>query len=421
MNTASLRSGVNAAQMPGRAGVSIIDDDPYFVDFLVEAVSGMGYAVDHCGPPGDLDMTLLKPDQILLLDLQMPGFDGIEVLREIASQPVKPRAIILISGLGKHILRSGQLLSHELGLNIAGFLTKPVKLADLREVVDRASLLNAPDAQELQVSDSALLADLRTIVISRNIDVHFQPICSLRRKCIVGFEALARWSHPDHGMVPPSSFINVAEKHRLIENVDWIVLEKTIEFFSGNRHRFAHDFLVSVNMSYNSLRDVGFVERLINLLERWSVSPENLTIEFTETGTVNNLQYLLDVMIRLRMNGISLAIDDFGTGCSSMKKIIDLPFNKLKIDRSFVDKYMTDQDCAAVVRNSIKLANQTELETIAEGIEDAVTMNRIGYLGCDRFQGYLLGRPVEGPAFLDMLENNLPFMRPDLAQFNKLE
>ena len=209
-------------------------------------------------------------------------------------------------------------------------------------------------------------------------------------------------------MIPPRIFIELAEDSDIIRNLDWIVLEKTIRHISQNERLAQSSLSASVNMSCKSFIDLDCANDIAELLSKYKVEAERLTIEITESNSISDLVKLLDILIRLRMKGISLAIDDFGIGYSSLKKLVDLPFNQIKIDKSFVINFQSDPECSAIVKNLLSLALEIDVITIAEGIENEGTLEAIEALGCTRCQGFLFSHPIPVESFVNLVAGPVP-------------
>ena len=206
-------------------------------------------------------------------------------------------------------------------------------------------------------------------------------------------EALARWQHPEYGLVSPGRFIPLAENNGLIDQLTEIIINKSLR----DGHLWEETGLslnLSMNLSTTSLIEGDLCNSLIAQCQRWSINPELITLEVTESSFVQDVGKSLEVLTRLRMHGFGLSIDDFGTGYSSMQQLALLPFTELKLDRSFVDRCYADPSRLAIIESSIELARKLGLKSVAEGVEDELTWQQLAKLGCDVCQGFFSARPM---------------------------
>jgi diguanylate cyclase (GGDEF)-like protein len=239
-----------------------------------------------------------------------------------------------------------------------------------------------------------LLADLRNAVESQeHIVLHYQPLMDLTGGRIVGVEALARWQHPEHGLLSPDRFIPLAEHTGIIRPLTWLILRTALE---QNRQWADQGLLlrVSVNLSARCLLDSGFCDRLVQLLAETGVPAERLELELTESAIMSDPDHAMRILEDLAANGVGLSIDDFGTGYSSMAYLKRLPVTEIKIDRAFITHMDTDESDAAIVRTCLDLARNLNLAVVAEGVETVEVRQLLSDLGCDTIQGYLLSRPM---------------------------
>ena len=239
----------------------------------------------------------------------------------------------------------------------------------------------------------ALLSEMRRALEQKEIVVHYQPIVDIRTGEVNAAESLARWLHPVHGLVPPSEFIPLAERTGLIKELTLYVLETGLTQLRAWRSRDI-DLRLSVNLSARNLLDRSFPRTVTELLEIHEIAPDRLQFELTENTIMRDPTRSLAVLSDLRDLGVGLAVDDFGTGYSSLSYLKHLPVTELKIDRSFVMHLMEDESDARIVQSTIDLSRNLGISVVAEGVEDALTLDRLGNIGCDQAQGYFLSRPL---------------------------
>ena len=232
--------------------------------------------------------------------------------------------------------------------------------------------------------------DLRQGLHNGEFALHFQPIFDLKAARIGGFEALLRWNHPTRGPVSPVEFIPVAEETGLIIGLgEWVIHEACRQAIGWPEH-----VRVAVNVSPIQFRNAGFKAIVLQALTRSGLAPQRLEIEITESVFLDGEGPVVALLHSLRAMGIRIALDDFGTGYSSLSYLSSFPFDKLKIDRSFVINVAQDRSAAAIVRAILDLAAALDMDTTAEGVEDEDQLARLHGQGCGSIQGYLFSRPV---------------------------
>ncbi|MCK5122033.1 MAG: EAL domain-containing protein, partial [Methylococcales bacterium] len=216
---------------------------------------------------------------------------------------------------------------------------------------------------------------------------------------LIGAEALVRWQHPEHGLVFPDSFIPMAEKNTaLIASLTYEVM-KTVFQDDMLRKKQGLELNLSINLSANLLSDLSLPDKVEELVKTYGFNLDQLLLEVTESGAMEDPSLTMDILSRLRLKNIRLSIDDFGTGFSSLVQLYRMPFNEIKVDKSFVMKAMTNKEAAEIVRITIDLGHSLGLEVVAEGIENQETYNWLEELGCDIGQGYFISKPVNGAQF----------------------
>ena len=238
-----------------------------------------------------------------------------------------------------------------------------------------------------------LMGDLRKAISTGELQVWYQPMVDLRYRRTVAVEALARWPHAGLGFVPPDEFIPLAEQTGMIRMLTLWVLQQAVSQCVDWRRR-GIDIMVSVNLSTHCLRDASFCGELAVLLNHSGLPADRLLLEITESALMQNVGYAQDMLKQLHETGVRLAIDDFGTGFSSLAYLKQLPVDRLKIDKSFVLDMVSDGNNAAIVKSVISLAHNMGHEVVAEGVEDAHTLDMLQRFGCDVVQGFYLGRPA---------------------------
>jgi EAL domain-containing protein (putative c-di-GMP-specific phosphodiesterase class I) len=239
----------------------------------------------------------------------------------------------------------------------------------------------------------ALLGELRRAISERELVVHYQPIIDPHTSSTTKVEALLRWQHPQHGLIPPAEFVPLAETTGLIAPLTRYVLDEVARQ-CGRWDENGRELDVSVNLSTRNLSEWDLVDSVRDILAERGLDPRRITFEITESAVMADPEGTKQVLTRLAGLGARVAIDDFGAGFTSLSQLAHLPIDEIKIDRSFIADLLTDTSDRAIVHSILRLSHDLELEVVAEGVETADVLADLQALGCDRVQGYLFSRPL---------------------------
>ncbi len=248
---------------------------------------------------------------------------------------------------------------------------------------------------------TAIERELRAAIAANQIEVHYQPLVALDSSRIVGFEALARWNSPALGTVFPNVFIAIAEESGLIHRLG----DQLLRIACGDAKSWPEQYALSFNLSPVQLRDPTLGLRVLAILGETGLSPSRLELEITESAIVGDAETAQKTIDELRRAGVRIALDDFGTGYATMSQLLSFRFDKIKIDRSFVNNLGSDADSQVIVRAIIGLAKGLGLTTTAEGIENAIQLADLKADGCKEGQGYLFGKAMPASAIPELLRN----------------
>ncbi|WP_419762127.1 EAL domain-containing protein [Aeromonas jandaei] len=370
----------------------VVEDHAFQRKALMHQIRDLGYQQLLEARDGQeaLEMCQRHSVDILFCDLRMPGMDGMALLRRLSLGGFSG-GIILSSALEDDVVEAVLRMSAAYGLQVLGRIEKPSTKQQLKVLIESWS----PRQEQAQKEDGHRLGldELRRALDDDQIVPRYQPKVSFATGEWVGMEALARWQHPEYGLVSPGRFIPLAENNGLIDQLTEIIINKSLR----DGHLWEETGLslnLSMNLSTTSLIEGDLCNSLIAQCQRWSINPELITLEVTESSFVQDVGKSLEVLTRLRMHGFGLSIDDFGTGYSSMQQLALLPFTELKLDRSFVDRCYADPSRLAIIESSIELARKLGLKSVAEGVEDELTWQQLAKLGCDVCQGFFSARPM---------------------------
>jgi EAL domain-containing protein (putative c-di-GMP-specific phosphodiesterase class I)/GGDEF domain-containing protein len=258
----------------------------------------------------------------------------------------------------------------------------------------------------------SLMGELRRGMALGEVAVAYQPKLDIRTGKIAHAEALVRWRHPVDGLIPPDRFIPLAERTGVIRELTAFVLRRAVAECARLQDS-GRQMSVAVNVSAGDLGSVTFIDEVDEAIRGAGADPCCLTLEVTESAIISSPETAIDVLKALRRLGIQVAVDDYGTGQSTLSYLKKLPVNELKIDKSFVTAICANENDRIMVRSTIDLAHELGLKVVAEGVEDAATLQLLQSLGCDFAQGYFIGRAMSFDELIAMAEN--PLRRPRAA------
>ncbi len=381
----------------------VVEDQDFQRAALVGMLAGLGarHIVEASDGRSALEVLRgrTRPIDIVISDLEMPGMDGMEFVRHIGDADF-PVAMILVSVHDRMLLASVGIMTEAYGISLLGTLEKPVAAERLATLIALYKVPSTPRPKPavMHVSD----ADVFAALAGRMFEPSFQPKVDLATGRVSGAEALARWYHPERGIVSPYAFIPTLEANRRIDELTWIMLEKSAAACRDWRAA-GLDATVSVNISLASLTGIGFADRITELVMGQQLDPRHMTLEMTETIAMTNIAHALENLARLRIKGFGLSIDDYGTGYSSLQQLSRIAFTELKIDQSFVMGALENRSCRVILESSLDIANKLSLKSVAEGVETLGDWELLKRLGCDTAQGYFIAKPMPAGKLLEWM------------------
>jgi len=337
---------------------------------------------------------------IAIIDLALPGMDGLELIRRLADAHCRA-GIIIVGAQTNAVLFSVETMADAYGINVLGAIGKPVIGARLEALI--ANYAAPDDRPGARAAEKPLsFAEVGQGLQAREFDPFFQPKIELETGQVKGLEMFARWRHPLFGVLGPASFMQALEDNRRIDFLDWSMIEKSVAAC-----RLLHDqgipISFSINVDQGTLAHPQFMEQVDACLARHRIMPDYITFEMTESAVLTTDPHFLERLLRLRMRGFGLAIDDYGTGRSNLQLLARIPFSELKIDRSFVDGASKKQAIGTVLRSCLGLARSLDRRSVAVGVETKQDWDFLQGLGCTYAQGYYIAKPMpveEFPAWL---------------------
>ncbi|WP_285906753.1 EAL domain-containing protein [Pseudodesulfovibrio pelocollis] len=336
------------------------------------------------------------------------GDEFVLLLDELASPG---EAIRIVKRIREELAQPFHFNGHEVQTTASfGIVLSPVPDIRSSEVLQRANIAmhQAKEAGrnrfkvftarmlESAVDQLTMENDMRRGLESGEFHVEFQPIMDLGGSDIMGFEALARWQHPERGPIPPSEFIPMAEESgTIIKLGEWVLRESLMTLARWRKQtKGADDIFISVNLSGKQFARAELDKLVIDALRAAELPPEVLKLEITESALMDHPEAAIHVLKRLRRIGVRFSIDDFGTGYSSLSQLQQLPVDTLKVDRSFISRMKTDPENMEIVRAVIALAHSLGLDVVAEGVEDAGQLCSLMELRCESVQGFYFHKPL---------------------------
>ena len=366
----------------------ILDDADTIATDVTPVADRVGFSVSAYQDLREfLDAAASLRPVVVLINLVMKDTDGVEVIRKLSEQGFKGKVCIFAGDVNEKVVLTVYRLGNTYGLDMAESLRLPIDLNWLE------NLLRVLWKENYAISRD----DLVQAIEDQEITLFYQPKVHFdddgNSTPIDEVEALARWIHPELGMVSPGNFIPLAEQSGLIGKLTDLVIEQALRQIDV-WHGDGLDLQVGVNLSLYSLDDVNLPDALSADCARFGVDPHNLILEITETAAMGNSPVLPDILSRLRLKGFELAMDDFGTGYSSLVQLYRMPFSELKIDQSFLMESDKSEEARIIIRSIMNLAQNLGLSSCAEGVETATAVDFCRSIGCKKLQGYFISKPL---------------------------
>jgi len=392
----------------------VLDDDIEVGELIGELAEHSGFraTVTHNAPAFNEELGK-EPADMIVLDLQMPGTDGVEILRDLAASGTRA-GVLVVSGMDKRTIASAEQFGSQSGLNVIGTLQKPFTPEAMI-----AKLESAHKSTRRLTGD-----DLARAIVDGQLMLHYQPVIQRIRAGewrAESVEALLRWNHPSLGLLVPSQFLSLIDSDRgeLMKQLTDFVFERGIEQLRAWQNDGIHIGL-RVNVAAGLIADSRFPDRLEALLGEHDTDPELLTLEIREPSVLSNSNKGFDILTRLRLKSINLALDDVGGPHSSLHNLYSLPFGEIKFDRSLIAAIDGHSSAGTLVGGLIETAHRMEMSCCAVGVETEVQLDVLDEARCDRAQGFLIGSPVAAARVEEVLsawtsaQHDLP-----LAQMQK--
>ncbi len=385
--------------------VLVVDDEHFMLRLLHRTLTQLGVASVTTRDSAhvalqELEVSQTLPD-LILLDLNMPSMDGVEFIRRLANLQYTG-AVILVSGEDQHILESIGKLVEAHGIHSLGHLSKPIEPAVLAARIGNWATSSAGGRRLPR--KACRPEELRAAIADGALVNYYQPVVAVASGDLIGVEALPRWPFADGTMMYPEQFIGVAERHGLIGELTNVMLSAA--FAQARAWRDCGLTLqLSIQLSIASMIRLGFPDAVMNHASEAGVPPDSVAFAVRESQLMANLSNELDVFNRLRLKRFHLTIDEFGAGHSSLTQLRDIPFDGIKVHRSFVQGAAVNDKLRAIYGASLAVGKALRMTVVAEGVENRADWELLRRTGCNLAQGALIARPMLGENVADWAVN----------------
>lgn len=339
----------------------------------------------------------LEQIDLVVCDLDMPEMDGMEFLRHLG-EGHSTASVVICSAQDKTLLSSVEKMAHAYGVKLLGAIEKPITLNSLEALIARRQL---DPAQQALTENNPHIFSLDQIFHGQRqqqFEPFFQPKIDLETGMTIGAEALARWRHPDFGLVAPYAFIALLEQNKQLDALTFSMLNLAVQACLEWR-ALGLDLTVSVNLSLVSLGNTALADQITSVVRSRGLDPHYVILEITETAAMTDIAPALENLTRLRMRGFGLSVDDYGTGFSSLRQLTRVPFTELKIDQGFVTGFSSNPSSRTIVESSVDMASRLGIHSVAEGVETREDFELLKVLGCEIAQGFFISVPLDRQAF----------------------
>lgn len=351
----------------------------------------------------------------VLIDLEMPVMDGVELIHSIAQNKLSPH-IIIVSAKDPILIASVGTMAEAEGLTVLGTFKKPLQpeMLQCSFLHLLASLQTQRSVKEAHTPSPASVAvtglELSCAINDNELYLAYQPKLTVQGLLLCGVEALARWRHPEKGLISPLVFIPLAERLGLINALTQKLFVMALKE-KQKWQRMGFNFHLAFNLSPYSVSDVGLADWIIATAKQYDVLPQEITFEITENALLNELASAIRTLARLRLKGFNIAIDDYGTGFANAQQLSRVPATELKLDRSLVHNVAQRPQQLTILSSSIELGKNLNLTLVAEGAETRDDYNVLRQLGVDQVQGYYFSKPLSPDDLLAFVKTGLSEIR----------
>ncbi|MBV8502096.1 MAG: EAL domain-containing response regulator [Paucibacter sp.] len=389
--------------------VLVVDDSGVQRAHLVRLLNALQYGTVLQAADGIEALHLLDEQQarvhLIITDIDMPSMDGIEFITRLVDQ-ARTVDVIATSARDPRLLETVEALRDETsGVRLLGTLAKPVTEEALGRMLRGAEMQRAPRRGE---GPNFSLDEIEAALDAGQFQPYVQPKVSMKTGLIKGVESLARWIHPEHGLLGPQHFIPKIEGSALMPRFTLSIVRQSLDMLQNWARSLPH-LTMSINLSADDLADPGFAGELVVMVRERGLEPAQVIWEVTETMIMRSTA--MANLARLGLKGFGLSMDDYGVGYSSMQTLSRSPFTELKIDRIFVDGASQRANRHAILQSSVDMGKRLKISTVAEGVEQVEDWKLVRSLDCDTAQGFLIARPMPAEELLSWVKGNRARMK----------
>ena len=395
------------AQWVGRRAL-VVDDSRSTRQEMSRMLYGLGFARVIEAEEGRSALAVLDEDKsidFLLTDLNMPVMDGVELLTEVEKRYARKMFVAVMSSVDAGLLSTVREIAENSEFVLVAILPKPVSTESLAQALGRIDPNRHGSFAPRHQQHTFGAEDFRQALASGQIVSYYQPKIEVATRRVCGMEALARWLHPDLGVVPPMAFIDFIEAGEMAHPHFFHQVGQAMEMLRQT-DSIVFGLSVNINLPVALLVVPNLVDDLLAQVLRKGINPDRVVLEVTETSVMSNLKACLSTLTRMRLKGFRIAMDDYGTGYSSMQQLAKCPFTELKIDRSFVHDASRNRKLLSIMTAALGICQQLNLTSVAEGVEDEGDWNQVVALGCNLAQGYHISRPLPPKELIHFLNRS---------------
>ena len=389
--------------------ILVLEDHTFQRELAISALKELGVQHVFSASDGHAALDLLKqtgPVDIVLCDLKMPGMDGLAFLR-LASQSRLVKAVMLCTEIDPDLRRAALQMVSFLDIQVLADLGKPLQQSSLRNALAlyKEFIPETPAPITAFTPEHITKASIDQAMNHQQFHGYYQPKFQLNTQDLSGAEVLARWLHPQFGLIGPNDFLWAVESFGQLDNMILSLLEQGLEMQTTMIKLGMPLLELAFNLHPSQLSSLTLTTKIQDLLSKYDRAPSSIVFEITETGLPEIEGVGLENLIRLRMMGCGLSIDDFGVGHSSLQRLAELPFNQIKLDAIFIRNYKKQPRCKGVIQSTLALGKSLDMQVVIEGIETEQQRKEIIHLGGTLAQGYWYAKPMGQFVFIEWLKD----------------
>ncbi|MEO8361609.1 MAG: EAL domain-containing response regulator [Vicinamibacteria bacterium] len=395
----------------------IVDDHEFQREVLTRALAGLGATKILTSAHPLSTLAVIKesptPADLVLIDCDIPGLDIADLAKRLL-EGGSAASLVLISAMERSHVAQLETATRSLGVKVLGAIEKPVSAAKLAALIGLQPQTVRPHLNRLRATGPSFsLAEIVQGLKNDEFEPVFQPKVSLTTGRMLGAEALARWRHPQEGLIAPYAFIQTLENNGLIDSFTFTMLKKSAAFCRRWRFVTGFDVQVAVNISIKSLLAEDLPDRLTELVQAEGVEPKRVILEIAESAGKSESGVVLKNLHRLAAKGFGLSMDDYGTGASSAAQLTRIPLTELKVDRSLVTNACNSQAGRDLLKSTLDLARTLKISSVAQGVETQEDWDLLRQIGCDMAQGYFIAKPMDEGTFLRLTRDRTLSITPE--------